>query len=280
MKVLITGIEGFTGQYVKQELSLFGHDVVGLQSNLLDWEAVADEIKEIQPQAVIHLAAISYVPSASSAEVYAVNTLGTQGVLESLVELPYELNKVILASSSIVYGMSSGVIDESLCPRPVNHYGCSKLAMECIARTYTEKLPVIITRPFNYTGIGQSDNFLVPKIVSHFRDRRSIIELGNIDVERDFSDVRWIAKAYRVLLNQGGAGEVYNLCSGTTTSIRSIISTLTKITGHKIDIQINPDFVRSVEIRSQCGDSTKIKILMQDDGDITMEETLDWFVQA
>lgn len=280
MKVLVTGLSGFTGKYLKKELEQSGHTVVGLRSNLTDRHAIAAEVQSVKPQAVIHLAAISFVPDGESSEVYAVNTIGTQYLLDAIATLKHAPHKVVLASSSTVYGMQEGVLAEELCPRPPNHYGCSKLAMEHIAATYFDKLPVVITRPFNYTGVDQADKFLVPKIVSHFLQKKSAIELGNIEVERDFSDVRWVARAYTSLMENGQPGECFNLCSGRTISITSIIEALVDMTKHQIDVRINPDFVRDNEIRHQCGDANKIIKLMAGFEPPQFRETLAWMANA
>lgn len=280
MKVMVTGLSGFTGAYLKQELERSGHTVIGLSSNLNDWDAVAYEIQAVQPQGVIHLAAVSYVPSSDNVGVYSINTLGTQGLLEALGKLSVVPEKIVLASSSNIYGMAEGKIDEEQCPKPVNHYGCSKLAMEHIANTYSDRLPIVIARPFNYTGIGQSSKFLIPKIVQHFREKKPVIELGNIDVERDFSDVRWVASAYRVLLERGISGEKYNICSGRPISIEKILHTLCDITGHSLSVEVNPEFVRSNDIKSQSGDPKKIVTLMNDSKTTDFSESLRWMVSA
>lgn len=278
MRVLVTGVDGFTGYYIKDELQKAGHEVIGLQSNLVDKEDVFAEIATVQPHSVIHLAAISFVPEGDSLDVYSVNTLGTQYLLDALCWLPYELNKIVLASSSIVYGGQGGKLDESVCPRPVNHYGCSKLAMECIAETYMSKLPIVITRPFNYTGVGQSDRFLIPKIVNHYASKKDVIELGNIDVARDFSDVRWVAKAYHALLANGVVGECYNLCSGREFTVSSILEILADITNHKVMVKVNPLFVRDNDIKSQSGDPSKIIDAMRGVKPSSFEDVLGWMV--
>jgi nucleoside-diphosphate-sugar epimerase len=278
MKVLVTGLGGFTGAYLERELAQHGHAVTGLQADLTDWDAVAREVAAVQPEAVIHLAAISFVPSGDSTDVYAVNTLGTQGLLEALARLPAAPKKVILASSSNVYGMRAGVLDESMCPKPVNHYGCSKLAMEHIAETYTARLPIVITRPFNYTGVGQDENFLIPKIVSHFKRRAPVIELGNTDVSRDFSDVRWIACAYRHLLDNGEYAGIYNLCSGRLNSIKQVVDILAELTGHHIDVVVNPAFVRPNDILQQCGSTRRIDEVFSNDGSDSIFSTLKWML--
>lgn len=280
MKILITGLTGFTGLYLKQELEQHGHQVVGLAADLTNWGAVEAEVCELQPDAVIHLAAISFVPAGESLDVYAVNTLGAQGLLEAFTRLACPPKKIILASSANVYGMREGIVDETMCPQPINHYGCSKLAMEHIAATYHEKLPIIISRPFNYTGIGQPDNFLIPKIVKHFVEKRPVIELGNIDVERDFSDVRWIAGGYRALLESGVPGECYNLCSGQVWSIETILRTLERITGHHLEVKVNPAFVRSNDIKHQGGNAEKLLALRTMPKAPDFSQTLQWMSQS
>ena len=123
-----------------------------------------------------------------------------------------------------------------------------------MAKLWFAKLPIIITRPFNYTGIGQAGNFLIPKIVNHFRENKKQIELGNINVSRDFSDVRDIAKSYVDLLESDVCSEVFNLCSGNVHSLSSIITKMEKIAGYSIDVQVNPDFVRENEIKILGGE--------------------------
>jgi len=188
-----------------------------------------------------------------------------------------------LASSANVYGSQGGeVIDESCHANPINHYGCSKWAMEQIARTYAERLNITITRPFNYTGCGQAEKFLVPKIVAHFQRRAPNIELGNIDILRDFSDVRWISRAYSQLLQTNDSElAIVNLCSGSLISIREIIATLEKLSGHKMAINVNPDFVRPADIARQRGDNSR---LFQQLGDfptpLGFGDTLAWMLEA
>ncbi len=139
-----------------------------------------------------------------------------------------------------MYGnVTSDAIDESFPLTPVNHYAASKAAMETMVHTWFERLPILIARPLNYTGRGQASNFLVPKIVEHFARREPSIELGNLDVARDFSDVRYVARAYEALLTSDAAGETVNVCTGTPYTLREILSAASDMTGHKLQAHVN-----------------------------------------
>ena len=167
-------------------------------------------------------------------------------------------------------------------PNPVNHYGCSKWSMEQIAQTYSEQLNITITRPFNYTGRGQDSRFLVPKMIEHFKDKAPILKLGNIDVSRDFSDVRWISEAYTNLLSTPTKGITrINLCSGKLISIRTIIASLQEITGHQIGVEIDGSFVRKADIRCQYGNNNKLFSEAPNlSSAIEFTETLKWMLQS
>ena len=288
-KVLITGGDGFTGKYMNNQLASAGYDVVVLGNNdlgnpniincdLTNQVAVQEIIKEHAPQWVIHLAAISFVAHGHVDEIYKVNVLGTRNLLNSLASLKIKPEVVLLASSANVYGHSGvTVIGEENQLMPTNDYGVSKLTMEYMARLWLDKLPIIITRPFNYTGVGQDKKFLIPKIVDHFIRKEPEIELGNIDVEREFSDVRKLCDIYLKLLQAPAAiGEVFNICSGKAYSLREIIEMMEKISGYKIKVKINQNFVRSNEIKRLVGDNTKLHAFIGKQDYPEMLETLQW----
>ena len=217
---LVTGASGFTGRYMVEELSAAGYDVVGLASDapddtvnyisadLTDHAQLIEVITSLQPDLVVHLAAIAFVGHGDASAFYNVNLIGTQNLLEALCACEKKPEAVLLASSANVYGnQSSGILSETALPNPANDYAVSKTAMEYMARLWMDKLPIVIARPFNYTGIGQDEKFLLPKIVSHFRRKAPVIELGNLDVSRDFSDVRSVVNAYLKLLESCPQGE-------------------------------------------------------------------------
>lgn len=280
MRTLVTGLDGFTGHYIKAELEEKGHTVVGLSSDLTDIAAVAAEVEQVQPEAVIHLAGIAFVGHGNANAFYDVNLIGARNLLAALAQHASSVQSILLASSANVYGnRTEGILNEKAIPEPANDYAVSKLAMEHMAHLWIDKLPLFIARPFNYTGVGQNENFLIPKIVSHFRDKKSIIELGNLDVSREFGDVRSVANRYIRLLEHCPTGETLNVCTGQTYSLREVISLCEKITDHSIDIKVNPEFVRANEVRVLTGDNTRLKNVIGDCQSYNLEETLRWMLQ-
>lgn len=175
-KVLITGINSFTGKHLEKYLLKEGFEVVGTTSKTCDISKIEDIIKilnETKPNFIIHLAAISFVGHKNIEDFYKVNIIGTTNLLDAILKTDLKIEKILLSSSATVYGNQGlEVLDESLCPIPANHYGASKYAMECLAKNYFDKLPIIITRPFNYTGVGQAEHFLIPKIIKHFKEKK------------------------------------------------------------------------------------------------------------
>lgn len=280
MRVLVTGLDGFTGRYVEQELLTHGHEVQGLASDLLNADDLAAEIEAKQPEAVIHLAAIAFVGHGDSNAFYQVNLIGTRNLLAALAWHAPGVKSILIASSANVYGNSKAeVLSEDMLLMPANDYAVSKLAMEYMTKLWLDKLPLFIVRPFNYTGIGQSEDFLLPKIVGHFLRREPFIELGNLDVWRDFSDVRAVAEAYRRLIDAKPVGQIVNVCSGKTHSLREVLTMAEKITGHKMDVCVNPAFVRANEVRSLCGDATRLRGLIGKWASPLLEETLSWMLE-
>ena len=281
MLTLVTGIEGFTGRFVKAELEAHGHDVVGLKSNLTDAEAVANEISNLQPEAVIHLAGLAFVAEDNANAFYDVNLVGTRNLLAALAKHAENVSSILITSSANVYGnVKGGVLDENVTPNPSNDYAVSKLAMEYMSRLWRDKLPLCIVRPFNYTGVGQDERFLIPKIVKHFINKEPVIELGNLEVWREFGDVRTVATIYRLLVENCPVGETFNVCTGQTYSLKEVITLCEKLTRHKIDIKVNPAFIRENEVRELKGDNGRLKKWVENIPAYTFEETLSWMLTA
>ena len=290
--VLITGSEGFTGQYMAAEMRAAGYHVAGLgsqpattvdyyQADLTSIAELTAVISRVQPDIVIHLAAIAFVGHGDANAFYQINLQGTRNLLEVLAKAEKKPEAVLLASSANVYGNTSeGSLPESTLPAPANDYAVSKLAMEYMAKLWQDRLPIIITRPFNYTGIGQAENFLLPKIVAHFKAQSSVIELGNLEVWRDFSDVRAVVNAYRRLIEAKAFGQVVNVCSEEVYSLREIVAMCEEITGHHIEIRVNPAFVRAGEVKTLCGDATLLKTIIGDWRMPKLHETLTWMLKS
>lgn len=290
-RVFITGADGFTGKYLVNIMEQAGYEVFGTtfnrsqQSknfqcvNLCDKELVRHVILDIKPQIVVHLAAISFVGERNISQIYETNLLGTSYLIESLSQLENKPQSILLASSASVYGNNSNeVLHEDCPPNPSNHYGISKYAMEKMAFLWTNQLPIFIVRPFNYTGVGQNKKFLIPKIVDHFKRAERSIELGNIDIWREFGDVRLVSQIYKKLLEAPPVGQVINICTGQPYSLREVIGMCEMITGHYINIEINPELVRENEIRALKGDNSRLCSLVNIDSPYSLENTLRWML--
>ena len=279
MRVLVTGINGFTGLYLKEELIRNGYKVVGLKSDISHVESLNAEIKRIQPEYVVHLAGVSFVNHKKQRELYEINLIGTFNLLVALSKAKSNLRSILLVSSASIYGeRHEYAINEDALPNPSNDYAVSKLSMENMAKLWTDKLPISIARPFNYTGVGQNEIFLIPKIVSHFRKDSPVIELGNIDISREFGDVRDVVDIYRKLLELNGKGGVFNICTGKCYSIREVIRICENITGKKITVKVNSDFIRANDARRLLGDNNHLKGTIQKKHWHNLDETLRWML--
>lgn len=298
-KILVTGADGFTGRYLAAELQRAGYEVHGLVhkpvalgkvpgvralhvADLSDAARLAAVVNEVQPDKVAHLAAIAFVAHGDIEAIYRTNLVGTRHLLEALAQSNAPLDAVLLASSANVYGNSvGGVLDENTPPAPANDYAVSKLAMEYAARLYAGRLPLIMARPFNYTGVGQAESFLIPKIVDHVRRRAPVIELGNLDVARDFSDVRNVVQLYRRLLEAPAAvGQSFNVCSGQAWSLNELLTMVREISGHDFEVRVNPAFVRQNEVKTLLGSRAKLDAVVGEVPEITLRDTLRWMLEA
>ena len=287
-RVLITGSEGFTGKYVSAAFTQAGWEVWGagvqtkpedaqyLQIDLLQPNSLKPIAEKIKPDVVIHLAAIAFVAESDPNIFYQVNLMGTRNLLDVLANAYTPPECTILASSANVYGNSElEVLSEDSPVNPANDYAVSKLAMEYMAKTFMDRLPIVITRPFNYTGVGQSERFLIPKIVAHYRNRARTIELGNLTVYRDFSDVRDIAKFYFSLHNCSASGDTFNLGSGVPHSISDILNLCERLSGHSLEVRQNSELVRAAEVKTLCCDTTKFGAFSPDYERIKFSKTIE-----
>ena len=289
-RALVTGLSGFTGHYVARQLEELGYEVVGLGEapdgghhglDLRDAGRLSERVTALQPSVVVHLAAIAFVAHGDVSEMYTSNIVGTRNLLAALAACKKSPEKILLASSANVYGNATASILDEACPvQPENDYAVSKYAMELMARQWRDVLPVVMVRPFNYTGVGQSASFLLPKLVDHFARRAARIELGNIDVYRDFNDVRAVAAAYAGLLRGGVPGEVYNVCSGRAYSIQDALAMLAQLAGYTIEVDVNPAFVRANEVKRLVGSNRKLAAAIGEPELIPLADTLEWMYRA
>ncbi len=304
-RVLVTGLRSFTGHYLQEALQRHGAQAFGtvapfeakpdddasriFVANLMDAPALAAAVAAVQPTHVVHLAAISFVAHGDVDDIYRTNIVGTRNLLAALYAIESSSTKTqgattlrcaLLASSANIYGNADvDPISESTPPKPANDYAVSKLAMESMASLWRDKLPLTIVRPFNYTGVGQSINFLVPKIVHAFKTRGTSLELGNLDVERDFSDVRDVTEIYARLLAQPPQRAV-NVCSGQATSLREILAMAQSISGHTLDVTVNPAFVRADDVKRLRGDAAHLRATLQGWQPKQLRDTLAWMLDA
>lgn len=291
-RVLVTGLEGFTGVHLAAELERNGFEAWGLDhvaasgprrlvADLTQTESLRAAIEQAKPQYVIHLAGVAFVGHGNPKAFYDINLVGTRNLLEALAQASGKLECVLLASSANIYGNAkSGLLNEATPCHPANDYAVSKLAMEHMARLWLPELPIVIARPFNYTGQGQSEIFLIPKIISHFAQKKQTIELGNIDIWREFNDVRDVAVAYRKLLEQKPIGEAVNVCSGNLVSLKEVLALAESITSHNIEAQVNSAFLRSNEVIELGGDSSLLKKLIHEWQPRPLSDTLKWMLEG
>jgi nucleoside-diphosphate-sugar epimerase len=283
---LVTGAAGFTGRYVVKALAQRGFRVFGaslgqhaspdwIECDLTDKPEVDAAVEHVAPDVVVHLAAMAFVAEGTPTDFYNVNVFGTLNLLEALANIAQSPSRVLIASSANVYGNSSSEeLTEDTCAAPVNHYAASKLAMEHMVKTWFDRLPIVITRPFNYTGPGQDERFVIPKIVGHYRRREAAIKLGDITVQRDFSDVEDVVEAYMRLLDSDVRSEVVNICSGRTVSLEEILRSMDEIAGYKIQVEVDKGLLRTNDIARLVGSNKKLLTLTGFAPNRPLQETL------
>jgi GDP-6-deoxy-D-talose 4-dehydrogenase len=281
-RALVTGLAGFTGRHLAPRLEAAGYEVWGTlapgtaqrddpllrrhpwrYADLLDPDALQAAVADARPEVVVHLAACAHVAHSDPHTLYLVNVVGTRNLLAALARLDPPPRAVLLASSANVYGNArQDRLDETAPPQPANDYAVSKLAMEYAARLWCDALPIVIARPFNYTGVGQGDTYLLPKLVAHYARGDARITLGNLDISRDFSDVGDLADAYARLLDHAPAGQLFNICSERAYSLKEVLAMLARIAGYVIDVRIDPELVRGNEVRTLLGSRAKLRDLI------------------
>ncbi len=276
-KIFITGGSGFFGRNLANYLRRKGHEVTGgsrtankgLGIEAFDLGSVDGMYQVLalhQPDIIIHTAALSSVTEGRTLDYYAVNTLGTENLLNAVDRLK-KRTRFIYISTAGVYGcQATDILHEDLVPNPVSHYGISKFAGECLVRAeFSKRHDVMVIRPFNIIGAGQKSGFIFPKIVHHFKNRMDVIRLGNLEPRRDYLDVESCCNyTDQLIFNKEAYGSVVNMCSNHGTSVRELVDAMVRITKHTIDIEVAPEFVRANEVWSLRGSDTHLKSLCKE----------------
>ena len=273
-RVLITGGSGFTGRPLAARLRQDGHAVVSLgheaddsptlNIDLRDLDGLTRTLSQVQPSAIVHLAGIAAPTHSQIGEMYSANVVGTANLFAAIGKANLEPRIVIVASSAQLYAVADADVPltEHSSIAAKTHYAISKRAAEEIAELHSRQFPIIIARPFNYTGPGQTTSFLVPKIVHHYAERRSEIRLGNLDLFRDFSDIGRVVEAYSRLVSRPIAPTTVNICSGRAVHLVDIMKIMDEISGHPIRVVADTALFRADEPRSIIGSPSRLETLV------------------
>lgn len=286
MRAFITGGGGFVGTWLAEHLRDQGDEVVAvdLEVDVADPAAIAPALEAARPDAVYHLAAMTHVGQswAAPTAVLSVNVLGTACVLAAARRLtPSPV--VLVVSSAEVYGAVGGdqlPLDESAPVAPLTPYAASKAAAEQVAlqawRGYGQ--PVVVVRPFNHIGPGQSPSFAVSALASRIaqaeHDGSKTLSVGTLTTRRDFTDVRDVVRAYRRLVEEGEPGTIYNVCSGVDVAMAEIADRLLALAGADLALVTDPELVRPVDVPALRGDPARVRAATGWRSEIALEATL------
>jgi len=283
MRGLITGVNGFVGLHLVKELKRREYHVVGcditencdieglneyFKCDISNYNEINKIIEEIKPEFCIHLAALTFVPASwdDPIRTFQTNVMGTVHLLESFRH-NITSSKILIVSSMEVYGTSSrdSVLYEESNHLPDSPYALSKSFSDSLALLYAHRfgMPIMSVRPSNHIGPGQSSSFVVPAFANQCAKikcglQEPIIKVGNLDTQRDFTDVRDVVRAYADLIEKGRAGEAYNIASGRTVSIQNVLEELCQIADIDPEIIIDSEKFRK-ETPRPIVDTSKIR---------------------
>tara|TARA_R110002020_G_scaffold469268_1_gene694170 strand:- start:8669 stop:9589 length:921 start_codon:yes stop_codon:yes gene_type:complete len=276
--LLVTGLSGFVGQHLKALFASPGAPVdwqllqPSTPYDLCDRDSLQRLLQAGCPDAVMHLAGQTFVPEAfrDPAATFQVNLLGTLNLLESLKAVGFT-GAFLYVSSGDIYGQVPEAelpIVESRLPQPRNPYGVSKVAAEllCLQWSCSEPWRIMVARPFNHIGAGQSESFVIASMARQLiRIKQGLqapqLKVGDVDVTRDFLDVEDVIRGYLLLLEQGETGEVYNICSEKEHSVRGLIEEMALLIGVKVTLVQDSGRLRRAEQRRVVGSAEKLKQL-------------------
>ena len=290
MRVVITGGLGFVGRHLERHLREHGDEVTTLDRHgpaavdITDGPATTAAIAELAPDAVYHLAGWADVGASWSDPVgaFRANAEGKLHLLRACIDAKVE--RVLAVGSADLYGVVSPhdlPLTEDSPLRPTSPYGASKAAAEALAQQafLGHGLEVIRVRPFNHLGPGQSEHFVAPALAARIaraeRDDRDTIAVGNLSARRDFTDVRDIVRAYRLLVEQGEAGQVYNVCSGRDLAIQELADHLVTLASRPIQLEPDPSLLRPVDLPVLRGDPARLRAATGWRPEIPIERTLE-----
>ena len=296
MKVLVTGCTGFVGRHVLAALRSAGHEAVGsdvgspaggttryLPLDVRDPDSIASVLAEVAPDAILHLGGIAFVPLGwtQPQRVFHVNTIGTLNVLDA-VRQHRPAARVLIVTSAEVYGShpAPAPLAEDAPYRPDNIYGVAKAAADHAALLYAahHRLDVMVARPSNHIGAGQSKDFVSSSFASQLAaiaaGAAPLMRVGNLDQRRDFTDVRDVARAYVLLLERGRAGLAYNIASGHLIPVRNLLDGLCDVAQVRPQIEIDPGLFRPNENRPAY-DTARIRDHVGWKPEIPLRQTLE-----
>lgn len=273
MRALVTGAGGFVGTHLVRHLEGLGDEVVGIERrvdgiDVADADAVTDAVVAAKPEAVYHLAGAADVGGswAEPRETFLANALGTLNVLEA--SRLAGADRVLAVTSADVYGLvrvDELPLGEGQPLRPVSPYAASKVAADALAQQawLGHALPVIRVRAFNHLGPGQSDRFVAPSVAARIarneRDGGDEVPIGNMTPRRDVTDVRDVVRAYRLLVERGEPGAVYNVCRGTAVSVEELAEMLLGMAARPMRLVSDPALQRPVDIPVLVGDNAALR---------------------
>ena len=288
MRALVTGAGGFVGVHLVRHLEDRGDDVIQLERNIdgidiTDADALTEAVVAAKPEAVYHLAGAADVGGSWAAPrpTFLANALGTLNVLEASREAGAE--RVLAVTSADVYGRVTQdelPLGEDRPLRPVSPYAASKVAADAIAQQawLGYKLPVVRVRAFNHLGPGQSDRFVAPSIAARIarneRDGGDEVPIGNMTPRRDVTDVRDVVRAYRLLVEAGEPGAVYNVCRGSAVSVEQLAQALLGMAERPMRLVSDPALQRPVDIPVLVGDNGALRRATGWEPTIPLEQTL------
>lgn len=267
MKIIVTGSNGFVGQHLiellKQDKNVRVFPLDLKQADITNFSQVKKYFQKIHPDEVYHLAGFASGAGKDKKLIFKVNVEGTLNIIKALKDINKPV-RILLASTAYVYGNTPRCATEKT--KTVGHsfYDKSKIEMEKEALNYlSDNIQIVITRASNHTGPGQKLGFVVPDFSSQIIQTKNgeEISVGNLDAKRDFFDVRDCVRAYKIVMQKGKSGEIYNIGTGKVISIKEILRMLIKISGKKIKVKLDPARMRPSDIKKNCVNPSKIKKL-------------------